>query len=268
MNNRKIMHIMIMAVAACVGMLTSHAAFAQTEKTLPIATDIFPPFEIQQDGKLTGVDKETVEQVLQRMGYIPDIQVIPWIMAKEYAKDGEVAGLFSLSKTPEQEQFYFYSDPLSTVQDFFFKRKEDNISWQTLDDLKNYRVGITAGYTYMPEFMQAIESKLFKQIEVVHGESAELRHLMMLKEKRTDLFICEISVCQYLLKTHAQEFEMIDYINRPIGEIHNFHIGFSKKWPGAEEIVKQFNAELAKFVQEGKRKAIFEKYGVISPLEP
>lgn len=259
--------IVIMAVFGCVTVLTSPAALAQTGKKLPIAIENFPPFEFEHNGKIIGFDTEIVGQVLERLGYIPDIKVLPWARAQHYAKSGKISALYSLTISPERKQFYYFSDPLSTVKDVFFKLKDKNISWKTMGDLKEYRIGISRGYTYAPVFMKALENRTFPIVDVVGGESPELRQLRKIKAGRTDLCIGEISVCQYLIKAHAPEFGMIDYIDQPIGEIRSYHIGFSKKWPKSEELVRKFNAELAKFVAEGRRRSIFQKYGVSSHLE-
>ena len=41
---------------------------------------------------------------------------------------------------------------------------------------------------------------------------------------------------------------------------------FSKKWPNSEQLVKEFNAELAKFIATGQRKKIYDKYRIVSGL--
>ncbi len=79
--------------------------------------------------------------------------------------------------------------------------------------------------------------------------------------------ITDVNVGQYLINTHKDEFDVIDYSPRVIGSAEYFYVAFSKKWPDAERLVKEFNAELAKFVVAGQRKKIFEKYGIVSGLD-
>lgn len=233
---------------------------------LPIAIESFPPFEFAQDGKVVGFDTEIIEGVFQRLGYTPAIQVLPWSRAQEFAKNGTIAGLYGLTKSAEREQFYYFTEPLSTVEDVFFKRKEDQISWTTLNDLTAYRIGISGGYAYAPVLMNAITAGSLTT-EVVTGDAADYRQLVKLRTKRIDLCVCEVSVGQHLIQTNAPEFAGIDFIDKSIGDIRPYYLGISKKWPGAKELVEKFNAELATFIAEGRRKAIFTKYGVVSPLE-
>ena len=84
---------------------------------------------------------------------------------------------------------------------------------------------------------------------------------------RIDLFICEVSVCQYFVKTNSTEFFDIDFIDKPIGDVRTFHVGFPKVYPGAEQLANDFNKELTKFVKEGKRKPIFKKYNIVTDLK-
>ncbi|GAH33930.1 unnamed protein product, partial [marine sediment metagenome] len=173
----------------------------------------------------------------------------------------------TFTKNTKRKEFYLFSDPISTVKDVFYKIKHRNITWDTFDNLKNYSVGYSQGYNYDPVFLEAIKMKKFIAKAFVPLGTAELTHLKRLILGRTDLIICEVSLCQYLIKTNTPEFHNVDFINNPIGKVRTFHIGFSKKWKGVVPLVKQFNMELTKFVAEGKRKQIFKKYGIISDLE-
>ncbi|WP_317930572.1 substrate-binding periplasmic protein [Halioxenophilus sp. WMMB6] len=256
-----------MTVIGCLALLVGHNVQGEAGKVLPIAMENYPPFEFEQEGKIVGFTTEIVAQVLERLGYSPDIKNLPWSRAETMVKGGHIAAIYSLVKNSEREQYYYFSDPLCTVTNYFFKLKKNEIQWQSMDDLKDYSVGISQGYQYAPEFMQAIKGNLFKRVDKIAGNNLELRHLRRLKYGLVDLSICSLSVCQYLIKTHAPEFDMIDYIDNPVGNTRLYYIGFSKQWPGAEELVAQFNAELEKFVAEGKRAAIFEKYGVADPFK-
>ncbi|MDM8556484.1 hypothetical protein QUF75_17300 [Desulfococcaceae bacterium HSG7] len=102
------------------------------------------------------------------------------------------------------------------------------------------------------------------EVYLVTGRIPEFQLLGMLVKKRVDVIICEISLCNYHIKMNPQKFGNLDYIDKTIGAGRTFHMGFSKKYPDSKVLTKKFNAELAKFVAEGKRKAILNKYGIIS----
>ncbi|MDZ4262486.1 MAG: transporter substrate-binding domain-containing protein [Pseudomonadota bacterium] len=267
MKNTKTLLFKLKVVISCCVLSAAHAALADNQNVLPIIMENFPPFEFKRDGVITGFNTEIITQVIKRMGYEPEIKALPWARAQLIAQNGQVAAIYGMAKNPEREQVYYFSDPISTVEDVFFKLKSKSISWQTLDDLKDYRVGYSNGYGYIAPFWAAVKNNKFKGASQLSGENLELRQLQELRLGRIDIAVCEVTVCNYLIQTNAPQFDMIVYIDQPLGGVRTYHIGFSKKWPGAEKLAKQFNVELAKFIAEGKRRAIFEKYGVVSPLE-
>lgn len=231
---------------------------------LPLAIESFPPFEYERDGAIVGFDAEIVQQVLARLGLTARIEVLPWARAQEEAAAGRIAGLFSLTWSPERERLYHFSAPLSTVKDVFFKLRTREFAWRELDDLKGLRVGISQGYAYAPELMRAIQAGSIAT-DVVAGENPEYRHFTKLASGRIDLCVCEVSVGLHLIRTHAPEFDGIDFIDRPIGPVRPYHLGFSRRWPGAEALAARFNAELARFESEGGRQAALRRYGAADP---
>ena len=238
------------------------------EPELPIGVAEFPPFKYTApNGTIVGADTEIVEQVIQRMGYRPKIAMQPWKRVQEAGMRGQFAAIYSFTKNPERERHFYFTDPLSTVKDVFYKLKTSPITWSSLDDLQHLTIGASDGYNYAPVFMDAIKQQRFHKVQLVTGEVPELQLLRMLLLKRIDLFICEVSVCQYLIQTHAPELDGVDFIDKAIGPVRTFHLGFSKNWPQAEQLVKEFNTALARFVTEGHRQRIFEKYRIMSNLD-
>ncbi|MBF0209044.1 MAG: transporter substrate-binding domain-containing protein [Oligoflexia bacterium] len=244
----------------------SPLSFSQSNKSITIATAPFPTFRYQDDkGKTVGSDIEIVEQVFAQIGYVVKFDIMPLSRAEHLLKEGKIAGFVTLTKNPEREQYLLFSDEINTVKDVFFKRKEDKIHWNTLADLKEYRIG-ESGYNYAPIFKEAVKNKLLTLVESIKVESPELMNLEKLKNKRIDLFICEVSVCWYLIQSSAGKFANLNYINKEVGDIRPFYLTFSKKYADAEKIRDQFNTELKKFVAAGNRKAIYLKYGIMTTL--
>jgi len=257
---------LVTSMAALLTALSATAIAADT--VLPVGATEWPPFEYASpEGKSIGSDTEVIEHVLRRMGYAPDMKLQPWKRVETSGERGELAAVYSIIKTPEREKFFYFSDPISTSRTVFFKKKSLSLHWKSFDDLKAMRVATGAGYAYPEPFMDAVKQKKFKSAEETFGATPELTNLRNLLLGRVDLAICEVSVCQYLIKTHAPEFDGIDYSPNVIGSVLTMHLGFSKKWLNAEGLTKEFNAELAKFSAAGLRKKIFDKYGVVSDLK-
>ena len=256
-----------MAVLLCVALVFFSGETLAADRILPIGATAYPPFEYaSRDGQAIGADTELIEQVLKRMGYVSEIRLQPWTRVESAARRGDLAAIYSVLKNPEREAFFYFSDPVSVSTIVFFKRKEMPLQWQNFDELKALRVAACAGYAYPKEFVEAIQQKKFASVAETFGEEPELVNFRNLKNRRVDFVITDVNVGQYLISKHKDELDGIDYSPRVIGSAENFYVAFSKKWPNSEQLVKEFNAELAKFVATGQRKKIYDKYRIVSGL--
>jgi polar amino acid transport system substrate-binding protein len=233
------------------------------EGNIPFVTVEFPPFGFSEGEEISGAGTEIVKAVATRMGYTPTFTIYPTKRAQFEAAKGEFAAIFLLTKSEKRLEAFYYTDPLCDIRDVFYKLKTSDINWDTFEDLAGYRVGATGGYNYAPVFLKAIEEKKFA-VDMVTGNLPELRHLQKLTGRKIDMFICEVSVCQHIIKHQSPEFDAVDFINKSIGPIRTFHVAFSKKYPDAEKLRDQFNRELGELVKAGVVQAILQEYNVIT----
>lgn len=256
-----------LAILLC-GAIYSVLGFAENTQ-LPITTAEFPPFKYTDpaSGKVVGFDTEIITNVLNRIGIDPIITVLPFKRSEHLARMGKFAAYYTFTKNPEREKHYYYSEPISAVQDFIFFRKDSDITWETYGDLEDYNLGYSAKYNYDQEFLNSIKYK--HPIAPVQGNNEE-NLLSMLSSKRFDMIICEASVCAFLIKNNPVKFNNITFYEKPIGtpSYRAFYIAFSKNWPGAEKLSNDFNVTLREFAAQpdNPRKAIFEKYGAPCPI--
>jgi len=241
--------------------ITPNQLFAEEE--LPFVTVDFPPFGFVEGNKITGAGTEIITAVASRMGYTPTFKIYPTKRAQFEAAKGKFAGIFLLTKNTKRLEAFYYTNPLCDIRDVFFKLKTSEANWNILEDLAGYRVGATGGYNYASVFLKAIEAKKIKA-DMVTGNQPELRHLQKLTARKIDMFICEISVCQHIIKQRSPEFDAVDFIKKPIGPIRTFHVAFSKKYPGAEKLKDYFNKKLAELVEVGIVQDILKKHNVIT----
>ncbi len=245
--------------------MCSSLAFAERTKpsiNLPISTAEFPPFKFtdQKTGKIVGFDTDIITKVFYSIGIAPQISVLPFHRADIATRKGKYAAYYTFTKNADREKDYFFSDPISSVQDFIFFLKSSNISWEKYKDLLNYSLGYSAKYNYDKKFISGIKNKF-----PIMNDEPEKHLLSLLTRKRFDMIICEVSVCSYLIKQNPEKFKEIDFFKKTIGppEPRPFHVGFSKKWPNSRKLRDDFNLALEKFVSHPsrQRKILIEKYG-------
>ncbi|QSP95208.1 transporter substrate-binding domain-containing protein [Marinobacter salinisoli] len=221
--------------------------FAHAEKPLIQAvTTNYPPYEYLENGQAAGTDVDTVSAVLAVMGYEPRFRILPWARAELMARNGSADLIFSLTASPERSQFYVFTDPISTARDVFYARKDDDLSWNDYDDLSGRKIALAEHYSYAPDFMDWIARTKPDTVRL-QQERPNLAGLRMVGKGRADVFICEQSACDHLIRQHRKRFPelaMLKAVPGVIGKERFFRAGFSRQHPQADQLAAEFNAAL------------------------
>lgn len=220
-----------------------------------------PPNNFIQNGEVTGANTEMLRHVLTQMGHTPKFLLVPTKRALKMVEDGDAAGIYTYTQAPERLKAAYVSNPVAFISTVFFKRKSDNIQWNVLSDLHGYKIGGTGAYNYPKTFMDAVE-KGELAIEYIFGENSNAQNLKKLVSGRIGLFICNPDVCGFTIKAHAPEFDGIDYIDKSVGPVKSFHVGFSKKLANGKQIRDEFNEKFDEILANGLLKQIYDKYGM------
>lgn len=231
-----------------ISVLVSMSVVASENPVLKVATSEYPPYEYVENGELVGEDTEIIRAVISEMGYQPEFHVLPWTRAEANVREGDMALVYSLTYSEQRAGHYYFTDPINTARDVLFKRKESEISWNTLDDLDGLEIGLSAAYSYAPEFMDWLASSNAEKI-VITQEKPELTGLRMLAFSRIDLFICEESVCHFLLERYRHQYPELDRVEPAggmVGKERAFRAAFSREHPKGEQLRDQFNQALRK----------------------
>lgn len=225
------------------------------DKTLKIVTDPWPPYAYLEQGKAVGIDVDTALAVLNRMGYIANIEMLPWKRCLALVKNLQADAILSASVTEERKSFlYFPEEPISRGDTVFFKRKNDDIDVRQLADLQGLRVGAMLGYKYCQELD---ESPYFARASRVPNLE---QNFNMLINDRIDLVVEVDTVGMY----KAKEMGVIDDIslidNARYCTSKN-HLAFSTKLE-YELLASKFSEELIKFKATQEYRNILIKYGL------
>ena len=167
---------------------------AATAETVRITNGEWSPFTSEQlpyNGPLSRIVLEAfaLEGVSVEYGYFP------WKRAYEMAKNGKWDGSVGWAPSARHLQDFYMSKPVIYVNKALFHLKTTPFDWKSIDDLSNWRLGGTAGYSYGVEWDQAAKSKRIKVDEVATDEQ-NIRKLLL---KRIDVMAMEVDVANYLM---------------------------------------------------------------------
>ncbi|GAK57441.1 extracellular solute-binding protein family 3 [Candidatus Vecturithrix granuli] len=229
------------------------SSVAQT--SLKIATEEWPPYVYEQDGKITGYSIDILNNVFTEMDVTVTYHQYPWKRALKGVFSGTSDALFHASKNEERLQYCYYPEEyLAQSRYVFFIRKEDvnRLKFDSFDDLLGHDVGITQGYSYTAELLDFLNTHKLA-ISTVSDES----NLRMLAKGRIEYFPTDVLNGLYLMKKLGLQ-DQLTYLPKPIFEKPYF-IMFNK-YNVSLALVEKFSAVLAAFKQTEEFRQIEAKY--------
>jgi polar amino acid transport system substrate-binding protein len=243
--------------AVCVMAILLTSDLIAAAEPMSIATSEWPPYGYLENRKAVGFATEVLGKVLPKLGVEHKFEFMPWKRAIEIAEAGEADAVYSASYNAERAEFLLYPEtPLHASEYVFFIRKSDvgKLKFDTLDDLKDHKVGVTRGYSYSDELLKKLD-------ELENSDEADSDELNFekLNGGRIDYFPADLLNGLALLKKMGMQ-DKLTYLDTRI-KIKDYFIAFSKKSPKISEgFVKKFSDELKSFTQTDDYKGIHDKY--------
>jgi len=236
---------------------TLHAA----DRVVRIATGELPPYATQSrsDG---GMALAIVRAAFEAAGYRAEFTFLPWSRALAETRLGKWDGTAYWGHKPEYDAQFYLSDNVLTEQWVMVYRKELNLKWSTLTDLKPFRLATVPDYTYTPELRAMIKSGELKS-ETATSDVAVLKLLTL---GRADVAPMELSVACELLRTQFPPADMQKLAVHPQLMTDRFttHLMLNRVQPVNAQLVADFNGGLKKLRDSGEYARMLEQ----SPCPP
>jgi len=104
----------------------------------------YAPFTFLEAGMPRGLDVDVALAVADRLGRAVQIDLMDWEEAQQQVRAGRADGLLSMSRTPDRQEIYAFTEP-TTVHEFGVFVRRSNPVIRSASDLSDMRVGVTAG---------------------------------------------------------------------------------------------------------------------------
>ena len=232
-------------------LLSLFSAGAMAE-TIHITNGEWPPFTSEQlpnHGPLSRIVTEAfaLEGITVEYGYFP------WKRAYDYARTGKWDGSVGWAPTPKHQQDFHLSKPVLTVDKGLFHLKNNPFDWTRIDDLKGWKVGGTAGYSYGDEWDEAIKDGRLKVDEVTVDEQ-NIRKLLL---RRVDVIAMEVDVANHLIRTLLSPEEAAMIVQHPKLVMQTpICLALSRHAARSPELMERFNRGLQRLTESGA----YERY--------
>jgi polar amino acid transport system substrate-binding protein len=101
------------------------------------------PYNFLKEGDIKGIGVDAVIELEKRIGLSFKIDIVPWSRALITAKNQPNILLFSVARTPEREDEFFWFGPIAHSDEWFYKLSaRSDIAAQSIDDVTRFRVGL------------------------------------------------------------------------------------------------------------------------------
>ena len=135
------------------------------------------------------------------------------------------------------------------------KRKDEEIIYNRLEDLKPYKIAIVSGYANTKAFDEA----KYLQKSICNADTTGYRRLLF---GTVELWLVDKFVGQYIMSHHLPErAKEIEFIEKPMG-VKNLHVVFSKKKQNHLRLAEDFNKGLAEVMNDGTFNKILAGHGL------
>ena len=185
--------------------------FFQAEaSTIRLVTLESPPAEFTLDGKSTGRNVEIAQECLKRMGFNSNVAIVPWKRALIMVEAGTADAIIDAAYNTDRAEFLYYPDEEIYIEEWYaFKLKDDVLTFDKgLTNVGNYTLGISRGFEYGGLIQEAINNRLFRNLQEVVNNETNIRKLMA---KRFDVFVGVKLTIHNLLKKmgYANKIEIV-----------------------------------------------------------
>lgn len=222
----------------CACLLLGLAAPAMAE-TFNLASLDWPPYTGE---KLAGqgISSQVVKAVFDKAGASVNFKFLPWQRAVDTARsDAAFVGYFPEYADPSSP--CLFSEPIGSGPLGFAEQTAKPITWSTLTELKNVKIGVVAGYVNTADFDKMVAAG---ELKADVATSDEL-NLLKLANGRFDLAVVDQNVMQYLLQTSPKLKPLaakLQFNSKPL-EDKTLHVCFTNSAAGKLALA-QFNAAL------------------------
>ena len=177
------------------------------------------------------------------------------------AQTGACDMVLSHSYKVEREAYLIYPKQAHLLLNwYFFIRKTDiaNIHYNTLADLKPWRIGITKAFSYTPE-LTALRHDPNYQFQEIPLNQLQLRKLLA---HRVDVVPMQFITALAQIKSEGWQ-EQLSYLPQPLKSSPYFNA-----WSRASineqtrDLMERYDAQLLQMKRDGRLNAIYQRYDI------
>lgn len=176
--------------------------------------DHFPPYNYSFNGNRTGIDTEIVNALLKELNVTPVHRPLAWTEVVQSMDENTADVGFQFIASPARFAQYNMIGPFRTGTTVFMVRNGSPITFDRLEDLTPYRIGVVDGFSYAPDFDAAT------YLEKVPSSSnvVNFRRLIL---GRVDVIVGDLHVLNHMARQDGR-LRDVRVLPKPVGLIPRY----------------------------------------------
>jgi polar amino acid transport system substrate-binding protein len=250
--NRLLMFSVLLLLAA-----SEFASAAPAGSALRIVTEELPPYNMTEDGRVTGMSTEVVQAVLNEIGLEAAIQPMPWARAYELALNDSNVLIYSIARTPAREKLFHWVGAIAPTQWYIFSMAERPIKLNSLNDARSHQIA-TVNQDVGEQYLI---SKGFRIGEELQSSTRYEHNYRKLKVDHVELWISNELNAMYLTRKNGEDPQKVLIRSLPLPDLtsqEGLSMAFSRNTP--IQTVEKFRLGLETIRRNGIYDAIMRKW--------
>lgn len=208
---------------------------------IEVVTEEMPPYNMTENGKVTGFSTDIVRAVMKEAGIDAPIQVMPWARAYDRALSVPNVLIYSIARTPEREALFEWVGPIAPTNWYIYSLAERPVTLHSLEDARGQKIATVN----MDVGQQFLLSRGFKMGTELQSTSRYENNYRMLKIEHVGLWISNELNAIYLMRQNGDDPDKALVRSLPLPELSSpegLSLAFSKGTSPA--IVERFRQAL------------------------
>jgi len=217
-----------------------------------VYSGVYPPYQIDDNGKLTGVNTEIVRAIFHDSGIPFEVRYVPWARAQKIVGDDSVenTAIYCLGRNEQREQKYKWVGVYFYQKISFLTLKNSGVRIDDLDDIKEYMIGLVRGDIMTHQLMS--QGYIGKH-EIVHDDILNVRKLF---KKRVQTIVTSLLAASYIAKKNGLDFNQIES-QYDVATVE-FNLALSRKT--SDEILSKLQTSLKSLLKNGTIQRIIDSW--------
>ncbi|TVU77861.1 MULTISPECIES: transporter substrate-binding domain-containing protein [Pseudoalteromonas] len=119
------------------------SVYVQAKEPILVVTELAPPNQVLIDGEVAGEGTQFIRDIFAEADLTPNIQMYPWARAYKIADELKNTFIYSLARTVEREDKFYWIGPVERFELGFIGLSErDDLIINTTEQAKVYKIAM------------------------------------------------------------------------------------------------------------------------------